>query len=253
MPMLQRALPICGTTTCWGAWEQPVWRWPQWQPRGPLSLARACDLCAVPVARCRPSEVYLVWVTRWRVCARRHRWLDNLREAGTAGSRWPCPPEVAHAHQQRLGWSGGSPGGPVVFADALYLAAFWWKAPALSPSVWAARRDLLPGPVGSDLRIVPLVGYPETVHVAAVLAARERRWLRSTCDARAERERGELLGGLLEEGRGMSVAPALLPSCSGRGGTAAHRWPGKRYARPGAAAARPSPTGTFSLVRLWRN
>ncbi|MFD7817660.1 TniQ family protein [Streptomyces sp. NPDC059785] len=206
--LLQRALPHLQDHHLLDGSEQPVWHWPQWQPRGPLFLVRACDLCAA--ARRRPSEVYLVSVTRWRVCARHHRWLDNLREAGTTWLSLAGLPEVVHAHRQRLLLERRlGPGGRALFADALHLAAFWWNIPALSPPVWAARRNLLLGPVGSDLRIAPLVGYPETVHLAGLLAGRERRRMRGTWSADTEREWIGRLGSLLE-GWGMPAAPALL-------------------------------------------
>ncbi|MEU0956135.1 TniQ family protein [Streptomyces niveus] len=207
--LLQRALPHLQDRHLLDDSPGPVWQWPQWQPRGPLFLVRACDLCAE--ARRRPSEVYLVSVTRWRVCARHLRWLDNLREAGTTWLSLAGLPEVVHAHrrretmERRLG-----AGGRALFADALHLAAFWWNIPSLSPPVWAERREMLPGPVGGDLRIAPLVCYPETVHVAWMLAVRERRRMRGTWSAEADREWLDQMGTLLDDW-GMPALSALLP------------------------------------------
>ncbi|MFJ4519212.1 TniQ family protein [Streptomyces sp. NPDC088816] len=207
--LLQRALPHLRSHHLLEDGPGPAWRWPQWRPKGPLFLVQACDLCAQ--ARRRPSEVYLVSVTRWRVCARHHRWLDNLREAGTTWLSLEGLPEVVDAHRQRLMLERRlGAGGRALFADALHLAAFWWNIPSLSPPVWAARRKMIPGPVGSDLRIAPLVCYPEAVHLAGLLARRERRRMRGTWSVAADRGWLEQTGGLLEEWD-IPALPALLP------------------------------------------
>ncbi|MGW5677912.1 TniQ family protein [Streptomyces sp. NPDC003860] len=179
VPELQRALPHLRSHHLLPDGLEPVWEWPQWQVRDPLFLVRACDLCTA--ARGRPSDVYLVSVTRWRVCVRHRRWLDNLREAGTTWLVLDGLPEVVEAHRQRVMLERrlGS-GGRALFADALHIAAAWWNVPAVAPPVWAARRRLLAEPVGSDLRIAPLVCYPEVVQLALLLAVRERRRMRGT-------------------------------------------------------------------------
>ncbi|MFE0824244.1 TniQ family protein [Streptomyces sp. NPDC058847] len=207
--LLQRALPHLRSHHLLADGPQPVWQWPQWRPKGPLFLVRACDLCAQ--ARRRPSEVYLVSVTRWRVCARHHRWLDNLREAGTTWLSLGGLPDVVDAHRQRLMLERRlGAGGRALFADALHLTAFWWNIPSLSPPVWAARRSILAGPVGSDLRIAPLVCYPEAVHLAHLLAQRERRRMRDTGNVYADRDWLDHVGGTLEDWN-IPVLPALLP------------------------------------------
>ncbi|MGC5008824.1 hypothetical protein [Streptomyces sp. DT203] len=232
--VLQRALPHLQGHHLLDDGPGPRWQWPQWRPRAPLFLVRACDLCAE--ARRRPSEVYLVSVTRWRVCVRHRRWLDNLREAGSTWLSLAELPEVVQAHRQRLVLERRlGAGGRALFADALHLAAFWWNVRALSPPVWAARRGKLPGLVGSDLRIAPLVSYPETVHLAGLLAARERGRMRGTWSADADRAWLGQTGGLLEEW-GMPALPALLvfglwmqhhsgpPLPLGKAGPAQGRW-----------------------------
>ncbi|MGX5397160.1 TniQ family protein [Streptomyces anulatus] len=204
---LQRALPHLRDHYLLDGSAGPAWQWPQWQPRGPLFLVRACDLCAQ--ARRRPTDVYLVSVTRWRVCVRHRRWLDNLREAGTTWLSLAALPEVVQAHRERVALERRvGAGGRSVFADALHITAFWWNVPSLSPPAWAARRRMLTEPAGSDLRIAPLVSYPETVRLAGGLAARERRRLRGTWDANADQAWRKLIDGLLREWE----MPALLAS-----------------------------------------
>ncbi|GGV01772.1 hypothetical protein GCM10010211_81330 [Streptomyces albospinus] len=180
--VLQRALPSLQGHHLLDDGPGPVWRWPQWEAKG-VFLVRACELCAV--SKRMPSDVYVVSVTRWRVCARHGRWLDNLREAGATWLSLRAVPEVVEAHRQRVLLErrlGG--GGRALFADALHLAAGWWNIPALSPPVWSARRARLTGPVGSDLRVAPLVCYPEAVHLANTMAVRERRRMRGTWSPR---------------------------------------------------------------------
>ncbi|CAM5315225.1 TniQ protein OS=Streptomyces aurantiogriseus OX=66870 GN=GCM10010251_76210 PE=4 SV=1 [Streptomyces aurantiogriseus] len=71
-------------------------------------------------------------------------------------------------------------GGRAMFADAYAIVSCWWNVPALNAPVWQARRRAL-GHAGRDeLRVAPLVFYPEAVHLARALAARERRRLRHT-------------------------------------------------------------------------
>lgn len=185
VPVLQRALPHLRSHHLLPDGPEPVWEWPQWQLRDPLFLVRACDLCTA--ARRRPSDVYLVSVTRWRVCVRHRRWLDNLREAGTTWLALDGLPEVVAAHRQRVLVERrlGS-GGRALFADALHIAASWWNVPSIAPPAWDARRRLLAEPAGSDLRIAPLVCYPEITQLTFLLAARERRRMRGTWDTGTE-------------------------------------------------------------------
>lgn len=205
--VLQRAVPHLRSHHLLPGGPEPVWQWPQWQLRDPLFLVRACDLCAV--ARGRPSDVYLVSVTRWRVCVRHRRWLDNLREAGTTWLALDGLPEVVAAHRQRvlLERRLGS-GGRALFADALHIAAAWWNVPAIAPPVWAARRRLLAEPVGSDLRIAPLACYPEVVQLAFLLAVRERRRMRGTWGSGPETAWLEKVAAKMEDWR-MPVAAGM--------------------------------------------
>ncbi|MFD7068267.1 TniQ family protein [Streptomyces sp. NPDC059913] len=206
--VLQRALPSLAPHRLLDAGPGPVWRWPQWEAKD-VFLVRACDLCAA--ARRHPSDVYLVSVTRWRVCARHHRWLDNLREDGATWLPLQNVPEVVQAHrdrarlERRLG-----AGGRAVFADALHITAFWWNIPVLSPSAWEARGRLLDEEAGGDLRLAPLVSYPETMQLAWILAARERRRMRGTWSVEHDRAWLAAVGAMLEEWQ-MPAALALAP------------------------------------------
>ncbi|MFB4427074.1 TniQ family protein [Streptomyces sp. QL37] len=257
---LQRALPHLQAHHLLDDGSGPAWRWPQWQPRGPLFLVRACDLCAQ--ARRRPSDVYLVSVTRWRVCARHRRWLDNLREADTTWLSLARLPQVVQAHQKRVALERRlGAGGRALFADALHIAALWWNVPALSPPAWAARRRMLTEPAGSDLRIAPLVSYPETVRLAGALASRERRRLRGTWDAGDDQAWSTLTSGLLREwempepaflaldwwmDQHSIPAPALREERPSRG-----RW--RRLPAPLPHTAAPSDTHLEQLTCLpWR-
>ncbi|MFD7924034.1 hypothetical protein ACFV3R_33125 [Streptomyces sp. NPDC059740] len=90
---------------------------------------------------------------------------------------------------------------------ALHLAAFWWNSPSLSPPVWESLRAMLTGPVGSDLRIAPLVCYPEVLRLPGLLALWERRRMHRTRSVADDRDWLEQTGRLVEEW-GM---PALWP------------------------------------------
>ncbi|MDT0382441.1 hypothetical protein RM572_27155 [Streptomyces sp. DSM 42041] len=182
----------------------------QWEGKG-VYLIRACELCAA--AKRMTSDVYVVSVTRWRVCGRHGRWLDNLREAEATWLPLRDLPEITEAPRQRLLLErrlGG--GGRALFADALHLAAFWWNIPSLSPSVWAERGQRLKrrGSVGSDLRVAPLVSYPEVVYLAYALARRERRRMRGTWSFQDDKAWLNDIGELLKERR-MPAIPALAP------------------------------------------
>ncbi|MCI4078868.1 TniQ family protein [Streptomyces sp. MMS21 TC-5] len=206
--VLQRALPSLAPHRLLEAGPEPVWRWPQWEAKD-VFLVRACDLCAA--ARRHPSDVYLVSVTRWRVCPRHHRWLDNLREDGAAWLPLRTVPELVRAHRERMGMERRlGAGGRALLADALHITAFWWNIPSLCPPTWEARRQLLGGEVGGDLRLAPLVSYPETVRIAWMLAARERRRMRGTWGIEDDKMWLDAVGELLDEWR-MPVALALVP------------------------------------------
>ncbi|MCZ4120252.1 TniQ family protein [Streptomyces sp. H39-S7] len=176
--VLQHTLPSLGAHRLLPDDGGPRWTWPQWQARG-VFLVRACELCTASLRM--PHEVYLVSTTRWRVCARHGRWLDNLREGGKT---WLClraVPEVMEAHRGRMLLErrlGG--GGRVLFADALHIAALWWNLPHLSPPVWGQRQARLQAGGGGDLRAAALVAYPEVADLARALAARERRRMRGS-------------------------------------------------------------------------
>ena len=198
VPVLRRALPHLQDHHLLEGGDGPVWEWPRWRTKDPVFLVRACDLCAA--AKRRPSDVYLVSVTRWRVCGRHRRWLDNLRESGVTWLPLASVPDVVEAHRQRMLLErrlGG--GGRALFADALHIAAFWWNIPSLCPPVWRERGRLLGAHVGSDLRIAPLVAYPEVVRLTGMLAARERRRMRGTWDIETEKAWLNAVGLMLEE------------------------------------------------------
>ncbi|MER7179510.1 hypothetical protein ABT404_08495, partial [Streptomyces hyaluromycini] len=155
----------------------PVWDWP-WDGRG-CFLVRVCALCAQ--TKGTSPQAYLASDATWNVCARHGRWLDNRREAEARAIDLTALPEVVQAHRLRLQLERRlGAGGRAMFADAYALASCWWNIPALNPPVWQARRRVL-GRAGRDeLRVAPLLFYPEAVQLAQALAARERRRLRRT-------------------------------------------------------------------------
>ncbi|MFD7978746.1 TniQ family protein [Streptomyces sp. NPDC059071] len=206
--VLQRALPSLRSHHLLESGPRPVWSWPQWEAKD-VFLVRACDLCAA--AKRHPSDVYLASVTRWSVCARHHRWLDNLREDGATWLPLQAVPEVVRAHRDRvlLEHRLGT-GGRALFADALHLTAFWWNIPSLSPPVWEARGRLLGEETGGDLRTAPLVSYPETVQLAWMLAARERRRMRGTWSLEHDRAWLDRVGETLDAWQ-VPAALALVP------------------------------------------
>jgi hypothetical protein len=178
--VLQRALPSTREPVLLAGGPGPVWRWPKWQPAARVFLVPACALCTAAQLRDEPpgTVVWTVSVTRWRVCVRHGRWLDNLREAGRTWLPLREAPEVAAAHSSRLLLERRlGAGGRIAFADALHIAAAWWNVPALAPPMWDERHQRL-GQVGSALRTAQLVSYPEVVELAYALARRERRRLR---------------------------------------------------------------------------
>ncbi|MFC1421285.1 hypothetical protein [Streptacidiphilus cavernicola] len=155
----------------------PVWDWP-WDTPG-CFLVRVCEVCAL--LKKTSLDAYLAADAPWQVCARHGRWLDNRREPGTAAIALAGLPEVVHAHRQRMRLERRlGPGGRAAFADAYAITSCWWNIPALNSPLWQTRRRAL-GRAGHDeLRVAPLVFYPEAVHLAHALAARERRRQRYT-------------------------------------------------------------------------
>lgn len=174
---LQFALPNLRSHRLLEGDGPPVWDWP-WDARG-CFLVRVCALCAQ--SRGTSPEAYLASDATWNVCLRHERWLDNRREAGADAIDLTPLPEVVQAHRLRLQLERRlGAGGRAMFADAYAITSCWWNIPALNPPVWQARRRVL-GRAGRDeLRVAPLMFYPETVRLAQALAARERRRLRRT-------------------------------------------------------------------------
>jgi hypothetical protein len=183
----------------------PVWDWP-WDTPG-CFLVRVCELCAR--IKGTSLEAYLASDATWQVCARHSRWLDNRREPGTAAVSLSALPEVVRAHRQRLQMERRlGAGGRAVFADAYAIISCWWNIPALNAPVWQARRRVL-GRAGIDeLRVAPLVFYPEAARLAQALAARERRRLRRTLAKDDDRAWLERVALLLDEW-GIPVIPGL--------------------------------------------
>ncbi|WP_282698262.1 TniQ family protein [Streptomyces sp. CC208A] len=188
----------------------PVWRWP-WDATSGY-LVRACELCAH--TKGTAENAYLISPTTWQVCTRHHRWLDNRREEHAASIPLHTLPDIIHAHQRqltlqrRLGESGR-----VLFADAYAIAAYWWNLPALSPPAWRKRQNHI-GPAGADdVRCAPLVLYPEAVHLAEAMAARERRRLRGPLTPTQAGLWLHHVAGFLEDWRmpaDLAIQPVLL-------------------------------------------
>ncbi|MGQ4466788.1 hypothetical protein ACN6LC_007061 [Streptomyces violaceoruber] len=174
---LQRALPNLRSHRLLPVDGPPVWDWP-WDTEG-CFLVRMCELCAR--TKGTSLDAYLACDATWQVCTRHSRWLDNRREPGTAALPLTALPEVVTAQRLRLQLERRlGAGGHAMFADAYAIASCWWNIPALNAPGWRARRRAL-GRAGRDeLRVAPLVFYPEAVHLAQMLAARERRRLRHT-------------------------------------------------------------------------
>ncbi|WP_141202776.1 hypothetical protein [Streptomyces griseorubiginosus] len=193
---LQRALPNLRSHRLLGVDGPPVWDWP-WDTPG-CFLVRVCELCAG--IKGTSLDAYLASDATWQVCARHGRWLDNRREPGTAALPLAALPEVITAHQLRLQLERRlGAGGRAMFADAYAIVSCWWNVPALNAPVWQARRRVL-GRAGLDeLRVAPLVFYPEAVFLTRMLAARERRRLRRTLTQGEDDAWLERIALLLEE------------------------------------------------------
>lgn len=193
---LQSALPNLRANRLLTAAGEPVWDWP-WDTPG-CFLVRVCELCA----RLRGTglDAYLASEATWQVCARHGRWLDNRREPRTSAIPLSALPGVVNAHRLRLQLERRlGAGGRAMFADAYTITSCCWNIPALNAPVWQARRRAL-GRAGRDeLRVAPLVFYPEAVRLATLLAARERRRLRRTLTRQEDRSWLERVALLLDE------------------------------------------------------
>lgn len=202
---LQRALPNLRGHRLLPVDGPPMWDWP-WDTDG-CFLVRVCELCAR--TKGTSLDAYLASDATWQVCARHGRWLDNRREPGTAALPLTALPEVVTAHRLRLQLERRlGAGGRAMFADAYAIVSCWWNVPALNAPVWQARRRAL-GRAGHDeLRVAPLVFYPEAVSLAQMLAARERRRLRRTLTRDEDHAWTEQVAQLTDSW-GMPVAEAL--------------------------------------------
>jgi hypothetical protein len=108
------------------------------------------------------------------VCVRHGRWTDSSRSDDPARVRLDDLPEVVRAHQERLRLQWRFPeAGPGLFADAFHVAVYWWTCMS-SVARWelrAARAGLR----RRDLRVAPLVIYPEAVALTEALIRYERK------------------------------------------------------------------------------
>ncbi|MFE3830564.1 hypothetical protein [Streptomyces sp. NPDC059092] len=193
---LRSALPNLRTNRLLTAAGGPAWDWP-WDTRG-CFLVRMCEVCARIKGTAWDS--YLAADATWQVCAAHGRWLDNRREPGTTAIALSAVPEVADAHrlrvllERRLG-----AGGRAMFADAYAIASCWWNVPVFNAPAWRTRRRALGSAGRDELRVAPLVFYPEAVHLAYCLAARERQCQRGALTEEADRAWLEKVAVLLKE------------------------------------------------------
>ncbi|MGW4198864.1 hypothetical protein [Streptomyces sp. NPDC005004] len=193
---LRFALPNLSTERLLTAADEPLWDWP-WDTPGSF-LVRMCEVCARIKGTAWDS--YLAADATWQVCSAHGRWLDNRREPTAAAILLSAVPEVAEAHrlrvrlERRLG-----PGGQAVFADAYAIASCWWNISALNAPAWHTRRRALGSAGRDELRVAPLVFYPEAAHLAYCLAARERRRQHRTLTEDADRAWLEKVAALLKE------------------------------------------------------
>ncbi|MFD4998699.1 TniQ family protein [Streptomyces buecherae] len=203
---LQCALPNVRPERLLDGGRGPVWDW-RWDTSG-CFLVRVCEMCAL--IKGTDQNAYLAADATWQVCARHARWLDNRREPDAAAVGLAALPEVVEAHRQRLVFERRlGAGGRALFADAYAIVSCWWNLPSLNARIWQRRRRVL-GRTGEDeLRVAPLVFYPEAVRLAAVLAARERQRLRGTLTARSETAWVGRVTGLLEAW-GIPLPAALM-------------------------------------------
>ncbi|QMU70267.1 TniQ family protein [Streptacidiphilus sp. P02-A3a] len=148
------------------------WEWPWEPPAGEAYVVRGCDLCA---ARHMVDEpVWLLWPDRWRVCLRHGRWTDSSRSDDPARVRLDGLPAVVRAHRERLRLQRRFPeAGPGLFADAFHVAVYWWtRVPGVER--WELRAEAA-GLARRDLRVAPLVIYPEAVDLTEAMMRYERK------------------------------------------------------------------------------
>lgn len=179
--VLQRVLPNLRPHRLLAAQDGPVWDWP-WDTPG-CFLVRMCELCAR--VKGVGADAYLAAGAPWQVCPRHGRWLDNRGSA--AAINLARLPEVVQAHRQRLTMERRlGAGGRALFADAYAITSCWWNIPAFNSPLWQSRRLLLGEPGRDELRVAPLLFYPEAALLARALAVRERRRQRRTLTEAAD-------------------------------------------------------------------
>ncbi|MFJ2191686.1 TniQ family protein [Kitasatospora sp. NPDC087861] len=148
------------------------WEWSWEPPQGEAYVVRGCDLCAAQ--RLVDEPVWLLWPERWRVCVRHRRWTDSSRSDEPAQLRLDGLPSVLRAHEKRLRLQRRFPeAGPGLFADAFHVAVYWWTCmPQVARWELRARRT---GLAPRDLRVAPVVIYPEAVAVAKAMVRYEQQ------------------------------------------------------------------------------
>jgi hypothetical protein len=182
MDVLQFVLPNLRPQRLLAAEAGPVWDWP-WDTPG-CFLVRVCEMCAL--MKGIGPDAYLAADAPWQVCARHGRWLDN-RGGGAGAISLARLPEVTQAHRLRMQLERRlGAGGRAVFADAYAITACWWNVPAFNSPLWQLRRGLLGSAGRDELRVAPLLFYPEAVALARALAVRERRRQRRTLSPRTD-------------------------------------------------------------------
>ncbi|MET8241758.1 hypothetical protein [Streptomyces sp. NPDC005078] len=162
--LLQRVLPGLAERHLLPDGDEAVWKWP-WQPfEG--HLARCCPVCAQ--ARGVDEPAWVMTPDSWSICVRHLRWSDDSRAHPEAGFRLRALPEVVAGHgvRVRLARRFGRTG-EELFADAFLVAAHWW---ASMPHVlrWV-QRAWTTGLDARDVRVMPLVVYPEAAQLARLM------------------------------------------------------------------------------------
>jgi len=161
---LQRALPSLGERHLLPGEEEAAWRWP-WEPHEG-HIVRCCALCAH--RRGAGEPVWLMSPDSWRVCLRHLHWTDNSRQVDPCGVRLGALPETAEAHQrrERLRRRFG-PAGEELFADAFQVVVHWWTS--MPETIRWVQRAWSVGLEAREMRVVPLVIYPEAVELAVAM------------------------------------------------------------------------------------
>jgi hypothetical protein len=233
--VLQFVLPNLRPQRLLAANGGPAWDWP-WDTPG-CFLVRVCEMCAG--VKGVGLDAYLAADAPWQVCARHGWWLDN-RGGGVAAISLARLPEVAQAHrlrvqlERRLG-----AGGRAVFADAYAIMSCWWNIPAFNSPLWQARRRLLGSAGRDELRVAPLLFYPEAAVLARALAVRERWRQRRTLSPRMD---AAWLAGVAEllAARGVPRDPVLELVGTWAGQHPLLEPPSSRAARMKAQTERPA-------------